>query len=133
MIPRQLTYAYLATLLALLAIDALWLGVLMTDTYQAYLGALMLDQPRLIPAAVFYALYPVGLLVFAVVPALRKHDWRTAAMLGGLLGLIAYGTYDLSNLATLRAWPWQMTVIDMAWGACLSSVAACAGFAAGKR
>ena len=81
----------------------------------------------------FYVLYPAGLVVFAVMPAVRKHDWRAAAVLGGLLGLVAYGTYDLSNLATLRGWPWQMTVIDMAWGTFLSGVAACGGYVAGDR
>lgn len=131
MITRHLAFAFIATMLALLAIDALWLMVLMGDTYKAYLGAMMLDQPKLAPAALFYVLYPAGLLVFAVMPALQKHDWRAAALLGGLLGLVAYGTYDLSNLATLRGWPWQITVIDMAWGALLSAVSACAGYCAG--
>ena len=124
---------FLATALALLAIDALWLAVLMGPTYQSYIGALMLTEPKLLPAALFYVLYPFGLMVFAVMPALRKRDWRAAALLGGLLGLVAYGTYDLSNLATLRGWPWQMTAIDMAWGTFLSASAACAGYAAGPR
>ena len=75
----------------------------------------------------------MGLVVFAVLPALHKHDWRSAAVLGGLLGLVAYGTYNLSNLATLRNWPWELTVIDMAWGTFLSSVTASAGYAAAER
>ena len=131
LLPLLLPFA--ATLLALLAIDALWLAVLMGPTYQSYIGALMLSEPKLLPAALFYILYPVGVMVFAVIPALRKRDWRSAALLGGLLGLVAYGTYDLSNLATLRGWPWQMTAIDMAWGTFLSASAACVGYAAGPR
>jgi uncharacterized membrane protein len=130
---RPVVFAFLACLLALLAIDALWLTVLMGPTYQAYLGALMLAEPKLLPAALFYLLYPAGLVVFAVLPALRKRDWRAASLLGALLGLVAYGTYDLSNLATLRGWPWQLTVIDMAWGTLLSAIAAAAGYAAGRR
>lgn len=133
MTSRNLVLAFFATMLALLTIDALWLLVLMKGTYQFYLGGLMLDQAKLVPAGLFYLLYPVGLVVFAVMPAVHKHDWRSAALLGGLLGLVAYGTYNLSNLATLRGWPWQFTVIDMAWGTFLSSVTACAGYAAGKR
>ena len=127
---RKLLFAFFATMLTLLAIDALWLTVLMGATYQAYIGALMLAEPKLAPAALFYVLYPMGLVVFAVAPAVRKRDWRAAAGLGGLLGLVAYGTYDLSNLATLRGWPWQLTIIDMAWGTLLSGVAASAGYAA---
>jgi uncharacterized membrane protein len=125
--------AFLATMLALLAVDALWLGVLMGDTYQDYIGHLMRSEPKMLPAALFYLLYPAGLLVFAVRPALRERDWRTAARLGALLGLVAYGTYDLSNMATLRGWPWQMTLVDMAWGTVLSAVAACAGYGAGAK
>jgi uncharacterized membrane protein len=130
---RQLTYSLVATLVALLAIDALWLLVLMRSTYVEYLGSLMLAEPKLVPAAAFYLLYTVGLMVFAVVPAVRKHDWRTAALLGGLLGLVAYGTYDLTNLATLRGWAWQLSLIDMAWGAVLSALSAVAGYVAGSR
>lgn len=61
------------------------------------------------PAALFYLLYVAGLLVFAILPGLRARRWRTAAVLGALLGLIAYGTYDLSNYATLRDWPLALT------------------------
>ncbi len=130
---RSLSLAFFATLLTFLAVDAVWLGVLMTDTYQSFIGELMLAEPNWTPAVLFYLLYPAGLMVFAVVPAVRKQDWRTAALLGGLLGLVAYGTYDLSNMATLRGWPWQMTVVDMAWGTFLSCISASAGYAAGRK
>ncbi len=130
---RTLLFAFFGAMLALLAIDAVWLGLLMPDTYQAYLGDLLLAEPKLAPAALFYVLYPLGLVVFAVMPGLHKHDWRSAALLGGLLGLVAYGTYNLSNLATLRGWPWQLTIIDMTWGTFLSSASASAGYAAAKR
>lgn len=125
--------AYVSTLITFLAIDALWLTVLMGSTYKSYLGELMLAQPKLAPAAVFYLLYTVGLVVFAVMPALRADDWRLAAGLGALLGLVAYATYDLSNLATLRGWPMPLTLIDIAWGTVLSCVAATVGFAVANR
>ena len=130
---RHFLVAFFATMLALLAIDALWLMVLMGPTYGEWLGPLMLDRPKLAPAALFYLLYPVGVMVFAVMPAARKQDWRVAARLGGLLGLVAYGTYNLSNLATLRGWPWQLTAVDMAWGTFLTAIAASAGYLAAKR
>lgn len=133
MTARPYLCAFFAAMFALLAMDALWLAVLMKNTYQSYLGALLLDAPKLLPAALFYILYPAGLVVFAVMPALHKHDGRSAAVRGSLLGLVAYGTYNLSNLATLAGWPWQLTVIDMAWGMFLSSAAASAGYAAARR
>jgi uncharacterized membrane protein len=124
----RLLIAYGSTLVTFLAIDALWLTVLMGSTYKSYLGELMLAQPKMVPAALFYLLYAVGLVVFAVMPALREGDWRYAAGLGALLGLVAYATYDLSNLATLRGWPMPLTFIDIAWGTVLSCVAATVGF-----
>lgn len=120
---KQILIAYGVALLAVLALDAVWLGLLMTDTYRSYLGDLMLEQPRLTPAALFYLLYSLGLTVFGVVPALRARSRQQAACLCALLGLVAYGTYDLSNLATLKAWSPMLTAIDICWGTLLSCVA----------
>ena len=130
---KTLVAAWCAAVVTFLALDALWLTVLMGDTYASYLGDMMLATPRWLPAILFYLLYISALLVFAVKPALVKRDWRAAALLGALLGLASYGTYDLTNLATLRGWPWQLSVIDLAWGTFLSSVAASAGYAAGSK
>ena len=87
---QQWAFGYGAALLALLAIDALWLTFYMGPAYKAALGDLLLAQPRLASAAAFYLLFAVGVVVFAVAPALRADSWQTAAMLGGLLGLVAY-------------------------------------------
>ncbi len=131
--PLQLAIAYGAALSVFLAVDALWLSVLMRPVYAAALASLLAEQPRWTPAVLFYLLYMLGLLVFAILPGLRARRGRTAAALGALLGLVAYGTYDLSNYATLQAWPAALTVIDMAWGAVLSSLAATAGYLAASR
>ena len=55
---------------------------------------------------------------------------RKAVAMGALLGLVAYATYDLSNLATLQGWSLAVTVVDIAWGTCVSGLAALAGFGA---
>ncbi|WP_443693168.1 DUF2177 family protein [Pseudomonas protegens] len=115
--------AWLATLLAFLLLDALWLGLMMGETYRAQLGTLLLEQPRLLPAALFYLLYVSGCLLFAVRPALQQGGWRRAACLGALLGLVAYGTYDLSNWATLQGWSASLALLDMAWGMLASALA----------
>lgn len=124
--------AYAGALVFFLVADMIWLGLLMTDAYQGWIGPLMHAQPLLLPAAVFYLLYPVGLVVFAVRPGLEKHQWTHCAALGAFFGLLAYGTYDLSNLATLKGWPWQLTLVDMVWGAALSGGSALAGYAAAR-
>lgn len=122
--------AYLASLLFLVALDALWLTVLMGATYKSFLGPLMLDQPRVGVAVVFYLLYTVGLVVFGILPGLATQDWRHTAVLSALFGLLAYATYDLSNLATLKGWSCTLSLIDIGWGAILSGGAGTAGYLA---
>ena len=127
---KKLLIAYFSALLVLLLADLVWLGLLMPAYYQAWIGHLLRAQPLLLPALAFYLLYPVGLLVFAVFPALERGGWRRATGLGALFGLLAYGTYDLSNMATLNGWPLQLTLVDMTWGAALSAGVAGAAYAA---
>lgn len=129
---KKTLIAYAAALLFLLVADLIWLGLLMPQQYQVWIGPLMREQALLLPAAAFYLLYPVGVVVFAVLPALERQDWKHSAALGALLGLLAYGTYDLSNLATLQGWPLQLTLVDMLWGTVLSAAAASAAFLAAR-
>lgn len=117
---KKALIAYVATLLTFLLLDGIWLGLLMAPTYRELLGSLMLEKPLLLPAAVFYCLYVIGCVVFVVLPAL---SWQRAAKLGALLGLVAYGTYDLSNWATLQGWSASLALLDMAWGMLASALA----------
>ena len=122
--------AYLAAALVMLLLDLLWLGVVAKPLYQQGIGHLMADQPRLLPAIVFYVLYAAGLVVFAVAPRAEASAWGRSAVMGALFGFFAYATYDLSNFATLRDWPLRLTLVDMVWGTVLSSLSAGAGKAA---
>jgi len=127
---KKALIAYVATLLTFLLLDGIWLGLLMAPTYRELLGSLMLDKPLLLPAAVFYCLYVIGCVVFVVLPAL---SWQRAAKLGALLGLVAYGTYDLTNWATLRDWSMQVSLMDWAWGTVATAVACTVGYLVAKR
>lgn len=126
----QTLLGYGATLVVLVGLDALWLGLVALGLYRQDLGPLLLDRPRLAPAALFYLLHAVGIVVLAVQPALAGGSWQRAVLLGGLFGLCAYATYELTNRATLRDWPLRLVVIDMVWGTVLTAAAALAGFAA---
>lgn len=128
----QIGIAYLSSAVFMLVLDALWLTVLMGATYKSYLGPMMLDQPRLGVAVVFYVLYNVGLVVFGVLPGIAAQDWRRAAMLSALFGMLAYATYDLSNLATLKGWSSTLSLIDIAWGTVLSGGAGAVGYLAAR-
>ena len=120
--------AYGATAVIFFAVDFVWLGVMAKSFYRDHIGHLMADQVNMTAALGFYLLYIVGIVVFAVLPALHSDSWKTALLLGGLLGLIAYGTYDMTNLATLRDWPVAVAVVDMAWGTALTAASATAGY-----
>ena len=120
--------AYATTAVAFCAFDFLWLTVVAPAFYQSQIGSLLLEKPNLLPALIFYVLYVSGLVVFGVIPALDSQSWLKAAALGGLLGLIAYATYDLSNLATLRGWTWSITLVDIVWGTTVSALVSICGY-----
>lgn len=127
--------AYGATVAVMLALDVLWLGVIAKTFYRDGIGHLMADPPNLAAGGVFYLLYPVGVLLFAVAPsawsgglaAPTEVPWSRAVWAGALFGFFAYATYDLTNLATLRGWPWRLALLDIAWGTTLTAASAAAG------
>lgn len=116
--------AYAVTLVLFLAADMAWLSTMTGRFYRPVIGDLLLAKPHLAPAAVFYLLYPAGLMLFVVLPALRGGGVAHAALWGALFGLFTYGTYDLTNQATLRNWSTALTVVDVAWGTILGAGAA---------
>ena len=116
--------AYLLAAFFFLAMDAVWLTVMSTRLYQPALGHLLSPTVDWTAAALFYVLYIAGLVYFAVRPALAQGRPALALGRGAFLGLQAYGTYDLTNQATLRDWPWMVTLADLAWGAFATGLAA---------
>ncbi len=113
--------AYFITLPVFLAIDFVWLTLIARKFYAQYLGYIMKSNVNFAAAGLFYLLFVVGLVVFSVLPALEKGSWVQALLLGALLGLISYATYDLTNLATIKDWPLLVTVVDMIWGTFLGA------------
>jgi len=120
--------AYLITFVFFLVIDLLWLSRIARQFYRERLKGLLLDKPKTGAAVAFYALYVVGIVIFAVAPALDARSVLTALIYGSLFGLFAYATYDMTNYATLRNWPLAVTLVDVAWGTVLSGMAALAGY-----
>jgi uncharacterized membrane protein len=119
---------YLVALVTFGAVDALWLRQMGALLYRPTLGDILLTEVRLGPAIAFYLAYPVGVVALAVLPALKSSSIAAAVGSGLLLGAIAYATYDLTNFATLRNWTLQLTLIDIAYGAIVSGLAAAASF-----
>lgn len=118
----RLGIAGVATLLTMGVMDAVWLVTMTPRLYRRQIPDLLLDAPQWAPAVAFYLLYAAAVLVLVVRPALEG-DWGLFRLMasGALLGLAAYGTYDLTNQATLRGWSTLVTIVDMAWGASLTA------------
>jgi uncharacterized membrane protein len=127
---RPMTYiiAYVAVLIVFGTIDAVWLTTMGALLYRPALGDILAQNLRVVPAIAFYLLFPIGIVVFAVLPGLRAQSPLAAAALALLFGTLAYATYDLTNYATLRNWTLQITVVDIGYGALASSLAATVAF-----
>lgn len=113
---------YFTALASLAVLDFFWLSFFAKGFYQKYLGYLMGPQVNFFPAVIFYLLYAVGIIWFVVNPNLKSGTLGGIFLQGAFLGLIAYAAYDLTNHATVKNWPWQMTVVDMLWGAILTAL-----------
>lgn len=125
--------AYISAAVVFAGLDALWLGVLARKLYSEAYGTMLLEKPNMTAAVVFYALYLVGIVFFVVKPGLASGSWKTALVHGLLFGLVAYATYDLTNLATLKGFPARVVVPDIAWGMVVTAAAGLAGWAAASR
>jgi uncharacterized membrane protein len=121
---------YLGALVVFLLLDGIWLGVVATDFYFSALGDLVRKPPNWIAAGVFYLAYIAGVVHFAVAPA---GSFASAGRNGALLGLLCYGTYDMTNLATLNGWPVEVAIVDIVWGGVITGSAAVGGFLASGR
>jgi uncharacterized membrane protein len=120
---RRFAAAYGVTALVFLALDAAWLTIMADRLYRPAIGHLMM--PRFDPAAAlaFYVIYFFGVVWFAVAPLRGGAGSLHAAGRGALFGLVAYATYDLTNQATMRGWPWHITVLDLCWGMFVTAAA----------
>src|ERR1700693_1694373 len=120
--------AYVAVLIVFGTIDAVWLTTMGAILYRPALGEILAQNPGGVPTIAFCLIYLIGIVVSAVLPGLRAQSPVMAATLALLFGALAYATYDLTNYATLRNWTLQITVVDIAYGALASSIAATVAF-----
>jgi uncharacterized membrane protein len=119
--------AYIGTAIVFFGLDFVWLSKA-SGFYKREIGPLLLPKPNLTAAGVFYLFYIAGIVYFAVMPALNGGGWHTALLSGAVLGFIAYGTYEMTNLSTLKGWSLRMCLVDIVWGTALTGVAAVGGF-----
>jgi len=129
----ELIKIYLLTAVLFFAIDILWLGVIAKGFYNKHLGRLFRKRVNWAAATIFYMLYILGIMIFAVLPGIESASLGHTALLGVLYGLFTYATYDLTNLATLKDWPKAIVVVDILWGMALCGLVSAGGFLAATR
>ncbi|MDD2745086.1 MAG: DUF2177 family protein [Candidatus Gracilibacteria bacterium] len=112
---------YLIALPIFFLIDMTWLGLVATSFYKSQIGFLMKTDINWTAAVIFYLLFIVGLVIFAIEPAVSRSSWTHALIFGALFGFFTYATYDLTNLATLKDWPLLVSLVDMTWGTVLGA------------
>lgn len=118
---------YITFLIALVAIDLVWLLGVAKNLYREQMGDLMASEPKLVAGLAFYVIYALGVCIFVILPAISKQSLIYALQYGALFGFFCYMTYDLTNLAVVRNFPTQLAFIDMAWGSFVTAI--CAGLA----
>lgn len=128
----QYLTAYGVSAATFLAIDFIWLSRIARSFYFRKVGGLLLDKPNMAAAAVFYAIYVVGVVFFAVSPALRAEQATIALLYGASFGFFAYATYDMTNYATLKGWSLSLALVDISWGTCLTGFSALTGYAGSR-
>ena len=119
---------YIATAVVFLGIDSIWLSTMGNLLYRPVLGEILQEKFSPLPAVAFYLIYILGILVFAITPAMSTGKWMTALTYGAMFGFFAYATYDLTNQATLKRWSTLLSVVDIGWGTVLTGLSAAAGF-----
>jgi uncharacterized membrane protein len=120
----QSLVAYGVTALVFATLDFVWLSTIGQTVYRPALKDVFIEGLRWAPAIAFYLIYVLGVVVLAVLPGVRAQAPLVTAGLAAMLGLVAYATYDLTNMATLKTWPLHVALLDIAWGVVATSVAA---------
>ena len=121
-------WLYMLSFIVFMAIDMVWLGTMTSRFYRPNLEHLMRPSPNWAVAVGFYLAYVVGVLVLAVLPAHEAGEVWKAAVYGAILGFVAYGTYDLTNLSTVKDFPAVVAVVDLVWGTVLTAATATVGY-----
>ena len=129
----RIVAVYLSVAFPFLLIDLVWLKVMGERMYRPILSDILLPEPKLWPAAVFYLVYPLGLIGFAVMPAYHDESPVRALVAGLMFGCFTYATYDLTNQATLRNWTTILTLTDVLWGSVLAACCSYFGYLAADR
>ncbi len=120
--------AYAGTAFVFFFLDVIWLMFITKNFYKTEIGHLLSDSPNLMAAGIFYIVFIGGIVFFAVVAGIKSESLIVAASYGAVLGMLSYGTYEITNFATLNHWPLKVVVVDLVWGMFITSVSSVGGY-----
>jgi|SRR6056297_1377590 len=120
--------AYIISFIVFFIIDMLWLGIIAKSFYRNQIGHLLKDSFNFPVALGFYLIFVAGLFFFVTNRAVIYSSWQYALFVGIFFGFITYGTYDLTNLATLEDWPVKLVIVDILWGGILCGLTSLVSF-----
>ena len=124
---KQLIISFIFVSTIFLIVDVIWLSITVKLVYKPNLGDLLNDKPVLWAAVLFYIIYMIGLTLIIIKPALASNSVLQAFWTGVIFGIVAYGTYNLTNMATIKNWSSTIVWIDMLWGGLLTGSSSAAG------
>jgi uncharacterized membrane protein len=127
-----LSATFLAALIFLI-IDIIWLSFAVKSFYRPNIGHLLLDKPVMWAAAMFYIVYVVGIGVVIIEPSINFDSSFSFILKAFIFGLVAYGTYNLTNMATVKGWSPSVVFVDMIWGGSLTAFSSYYGILLAKK
>lgn len=130
---KTIIIAYTATLLAYLILDGIWLGVIAKDSYVSAMAGLMREEYPIWPWVTFYGMYCYAITHLVIAPNMQSLSWKPVLISGAILGMAAYGAYNLTNIAIIKDWPLSITLKDWAWGVFVTSTSSVCGWVVAKQ
>ncbi|RBP51662.1 DUF2177 family protein [Arenicella xantha] len=127
----KILFAYVGFLVSFLAIDSVWISLVVIPLYTQEVGHLMASESNAIAAVLFYLIYAAGAL-FICREAMQENSMSGTFLNGAVAGGLAYGTYAFTNFAVLDGWSWILVVSDVAWGLVITGTACCVGLLASR-
>ena len=130
---KLLISATLISALIFLIIDVIWLSFSVKSFYRPNIGHLLLETPVMWAAILFYLIYVIGLAVVIIEPSLDYQNTQKFLIKAFMFGLVAYGTYNLTNMATIKGWSPNVVFVDMIWGGSLTAFSSYFGILLAKK
>ena len=130
---KLLISATIISALIFLIIDVIWLSFSVKSFYRPNIGHLLLETPVMWAAILFYLIYVIGLAVVIIEPSLEYQNTQKFLIKAFMFGLVAYGTYNLTNMATIKGWSPNVVFVDMIWGGSLTTFSSYFGILLAKK